>query len=46
LQRQGLQTVFAHGAHLDQFVPVAQHPHYFATLQGWSMQTGKLIMKH
>jgi hypothetical protein len=45
LQRQGLQTVFAHGAHLDQLLPLAQHPQYFATLQCRSMQTGKLIVE-
>src|SRR5436190_16567034 len=46
LQGDGLQAVLAHGANLDQLLPVAQHPQHFATLHCRPMQTGKLIMEH
>src|SRR5258708_33462147 len=46
LQCDSLQAVFTHRADLDQLLPVAQHPQYFATLHCRPMQTGKLIVKH
>src|SRR5205807_9703097 len=46
LQRDCLQAVFTHGAHLDQLLPVTQHAQYFATLHCRPMQTRKLIMEH
>src|SRR6266566_6568903 len=46
LQRDCLQAVLAHGANLDQLLPVTQHPQHFATLHCRPMQTGKLIVEH
>src|SRR5216684_3258975 len=46
LQRDCLQAVFTHGAHLDQLLPVTQHAQYFATLHCRPMQTRKLIVEH
>jgi hypothetical protein len=46
LQRDRLQTVFSHGAQLDQLLPIAQQAQYFATLRCWSMQTRKLFVDH
>src|SRR6266852_5194011 len=46
LQRDCLQAVLTHGAHLDQLLPVTQHAQYFATLHCRPMQTRKLMMEH
>src|SRR6266487_4663197 len=46
LEGQRVETVLARGADLYQLLPLAQPPHYFATLHCLSMQTGKLIMEH
>src|SRR4029077_4493544 len=46
LERDCLQAVLAHGANLDQLLPVTQHAQDFSTLHGRPVEPRKLIVEH